>query len=61
MYTRNKEIEDRIKKHDEYRKKVGNTWSPYSGMAMDGLSEGEKQLLYEEIRYMKQHPELYKK
>lgn len=55
--NRNLEIEQRISKRDNLRKHGGN---PYGGMGMDGISEAEKKLRYEEMAYIKNHPEIYR-
>ncbi len=58
MYSRNLEIEERIKRINGINN-VHNV-NLYGGMGLDGISMKEKLLRYEEIEYMNKHPEIYK-
>lgn len=57
--NRNIEIEDRI--HKRKNSDILHKINSYGGMGMDGLVGEEKLKRLEEINYMKNHPEIYKK
>lgn len=57
--NRNAIIEKRIQKRDDFRRKTNYRCNPYSGMAMDGISDSKRREIDEELAYFKQHPELY--
>lgn len=56
---RNFELEKRIKIRKDYDHKHGI--NSYGGMGMDGITIEEKKIIEEEINYISQHPEIYKK
>lgn len=60
MYrNRNIELENRIKER-QLSDKLKNINS-YGGMGMDSISVNEKKIRLEELNYIKNHPEIYKK
>ena len=57
--TRNFEIENRISRITKNDKQRGI--NSYGGMGLDRIYVTEKKLRYEELNYMRSHPELYRK
>lgn len=57
--NRNIEIEQRIEKRKQRDIELGR--NSYGGMGMDGLSGNEKAIIVEELNYIANHPELYKR
>ena len=60
MYmNRNLELENRIKERNNFDRlhKINS----YGGMGMDGISLNEKKLRLEELDYIRNHPEIFKK
>lgn len=57
--NRNLELENRIKERENFDRlhKINS----YGGMGMDGISENEKNLRLDELEYIRNHPEIYKK
>lgn len=57
--NRNIELENRIEERKKFDKlsKINS----YGGMGMDCASADEKKLRLEEIEYMRNHPEIFKK
>ena len=57
--TRNYDIEKRISKRKENDIKYKK--NSYGGMGLDSISGDYKKMIYEELDYIKKHPEIYKK
>jgi hypothetical protein len=57
--NRNLELENRIKERKTYDRlqKINS----YGGMGMDGISVNEKKLRLDELEYIRNHPEIFKK
>jgi hypothetical protein len=56
---RNLELENRIRERQNYDKlhKINS----YGGMGMDGISVNEQKVRLEELKYMRNHPEIFEK
>ena len=56
---RNLDIEKRIKERKDNDYKLGI--NSYGGMGLDGISGNYKNMILEEMNYIKNHPEIYNK
>ena len=56
---RNLHIEERIRERTKYD--ILHQINSYGGMGMDGITGDEKRKRLEEIDYMNNHPEIYRK
>lgn len=52
-------LEQRIKKRTEYD--ISHGINSYGGMGMDGLDGHERQIRLQEIEYIRNHPEVYRR